>query len=178
MDTGIDGRADAAGLDAGQRAADAELYAPAGPLGGRAGLAFAQCVVETASPLAPGRILAGRGATAADAALPIQSPLTLGLFAGKWCSYAAGPDLAHDQREEDGGALVFDSDPLDEPLEILGAPVVELELESNRPLAMVAARLSDVAPDDKATRVTYGMLNLTHRERRGRILNRWSLASR
>ena len=115
--------------------------------------------------LAPGRILA-EGATAPSAVLPVQSPLTLGLFAGKWCSFAAGPDLAHDQREEDGGALVFETDPLEEPLEILGAPVIELELESDRPLAMVAARLSDVAPDGKATRVTYGMLNLTHRNSR------------
>ncbi len=95
--------------------------------------------------------------------LTIQSPLSVGLFAGKWCSYAAGPDLAHDQREEDGGALVFDSAPLKEPLEILGAPVVELDLQANKPIAMVAVRLSDVAQDDKATRVTYGLLNLTHR---------------
>jgi putative CocE/NonD family hydrolase len=119
----------------------------------------------TRQPLAPGRILT-EGEGARDAALPIQSPLTLGLFAGKWCSYAAGPDLAHDQRQEDGGALVFDTDPLPETLEILGAPEVELEIESNRPLAMIAVRLSDVAPDDKATRVTYGMLNLTHRRSR------------
>ena len=95
--------------------------------------------------------------------LTIQSPLSVGLFAGKWCSYAAGPDLAHDQREEDGGALVFDSPPLKESLEILGAPVVELDLQANKSIAMVAVRLSDVAQDDKATRVTYGLLNLTHR---------------
>ncbi len=96
--------------------------------------------------------------------LTIRSPLTVGLFAGKWCSYAAGPDLAHDQREEDGGALTFDSDPLAAELQILGAPVFELALAADRPVAMVAVRLSDVAPDDKATRVTYGLLNLTHRE--------------
>jgi len=98
--------------------------------------------------------------------LTIRSPLSVGLFAGKWCSYAAPPDLPHDQREEDGGALVFDSGPLAEPLEILGAPEVELALESDQPVAMVAVRLSDVAPDHKATRVTYGLLNLTHRESR------------
>ncbi len=96
--------------------------------------------------------------------MTIQSPLSVGLFAGKWCSYAATPDLPHDQRQEDGGALVFTSAPLQAPLEILGAAVVELELQANRPVAMVAARLSDVAPDDKATRVTYGLLNLTHRD--------------
>jgi len=92
----------------------------------------------------------------------IRSPLTVGLFAGKWCSYAAGPDLAHDQREEDGGALVFESAPLDQQLEIMGESRLELEFSSDRPVAMVAVRLSDVAADDKATRVTYGLLNLTH----------------
>jgi len=95
--------------------------------------------------------------------LTIQSPLSVGLFAGKWCSYAATPDLPHDQREEDGGALVFDTAPLEEPMEILGAPVLDLELSANKPHAMVAVRLSDVAPDDKATRITYGLLNLAHR---------------
>jgi len=98
------------------------------------------------------------------AAMDVQSPLSVGLFAGKWCSYAATPDLPHDQREEDGGALVFTSLPLEEPMEILGAPIVELTVSADRPVAMVAARLSDVLPDDKATRVTYGLLNLTHRD--------------
>jgi putative CocE/NonD family hydrolase len=96
-------------------------------------------------------------------ALSVLSPLSVGLFAGKWCSYAAGPDLPHDQREEDGGALVFESDPLLEPIEILGSPVLDLEFSVDKPTAMVAVRLSDVAPDGKATRVTYGLLNLTHR---------------
>jgi hypothetical protein len=95
--------------------------------------------------------------------LTIQSPLSVGLFAGKWCSFSATPDLPHDQREEDGGALVFDSSTLPEEIEILGSPVVELEFMVNRPMAMVAVRLSDVAPDGRATRVTYGLQNLTHR---------------
>jgi hypothetical protein len=72
--------------------------------------------------------------------------------------------LPHDQREEDGGALVFTSHPLEERLEMLGAASVELEIKADRPVAMVAVRLSDVAADDKATRVTYGLLNLTHRD--------------
>ncbi|MFW6033193.1 MAG: CocE/NonD family hydrolase [Phycisphaeraceae bacterium] len=96
-------------------------------------------------------------------ALPIQSPLSLGQFGGKWCSEAAPPDLPDDQREEDGGALVFDTEPLDERLEILGAPVVELELSSNQPVAMVAVRLSNILPSGRITRISYGLLNLTHR---------------
>ena len=116
--------------------------------------------------LLPQRLVDEDDAESTDQPLPIQSPLTTGLFAGKWCSYAAGPDLAHDQRQEGGGALVFDSDPLAEQLEILGAPEVELTLASSEPLAMIAVRLSDVAPDQKVTRVTYGLLNLTHRTSR------------
>nr|WP_312748504.1 CocE/NonD family hydrolase [Candidatus Nitrospira neomarina] len=119
-------------------------------------------IASQSYPLAVGR-LANADEQISEQALSIQSPLSVGLFAGKWCSYAAGPDLAHDQREEDGGALVFDSAPLKETIEILGAPVVELDLQANKPIALVAVRLSDVAEDGKATRVTYGLLNLTHR---------------
>jgi hypothetical protein len=122
-------------------------------------------ITERRFSLSPGQ-LSSEPINIRETPLTVQSPLTVGLFAGKWCSYSAGPDLAHDQRQEDGGALVFDSNPLDARLEILGAPVVQLELSSTKPIAMVAARLSDISPDDKATRVTYGLLNLTHRESR------------
>lgn len=98
----------------------------------------------------------------------LQSPLSVGLFAGRWCSFSATPDLPHDQREEDGGALVFDSDLLAAPVEILGAPVIQLRLSADRPVAQVAARLSKVAPNGETTRVTYGLLNLTHRDRHAR----------
>lgn len=94
----------------------------------------------------------------------LTSPLSVGLFAGKWCSYAALPDLPHDQREEDGGCLVYDTFALDEDLEILGAPAAELELAADRPVAQVALRLSDILPDGRATRISYGVLNLTHRD--------------
>ncbi|HSP56790.1 MAG TPA: CocE/NonD family hydrolase, partial [Halomonas sp.] len=96
--------------------------------------------------------------------LDIRSPLSVGLYAGKWCSYNAPPDLPHDQRDEDGGSLIFQSARLEAPLEICGGPVVELELAADQPVAMVALRISDIAEDDKATRVSYGLLNLTHRD--------------
>lgn len=96
--------------------------------------------------------------------LSIQSPLSVGLFAGKWYSYSAETDLPWDQREEDGGALIFETHELKEAFEILGAPLVKLRLSTNRPQAMVAARLSIIDPEDYATRVTYGILNLSHRK--------------
>ncbi|MDI5892448.1 CocE/NonD family hydrolase [Halomonas rhizosphaerae] len=99
-----------------------------------------------------------------EACLDIRSPLSVGLYAGKWCSYNAPPDLPHDQRDEDGGSLIFQTSRLEAPLEICGSPMVELELAADQPVAMVALRLSDIGEDDKATRVSYGLLNLTHRE--------------
>ncbi|QEA39649.1 CocE/NonD family hydrolase [Pistricoccus aurantiacus] len=95
--------------------------------------------------------------------LPIRSPLSVGLFAGKWCSYAESTDLPTDQRLEDGGSLCFDTAPLVSDIEILGQPLVELELSADQPQAMVAVRLSDIGPDGTVTLVTYGLLNLSHR---------------
>jgi hypothetical protein len=106
----------------------------------------------------------GSGHGTAGAELGIRSPLSVGLFAGKWCSYAEVTDLPSDQRLEDGGSLVFDTEPLAEDLSILGAPELELELAADQPVAMVAVRLSDIGPDDRATRITFGVLNLTHRD--------------
>lgn len=93
----------------------------------------------------------------------VRSPLSVGLYGGRWCSYTVLPDLPHDQREEDGGALIFDSRPLTREMEIVGVPVAVLELAADQPVAQVAVRLSDVYPDGRATRITYGVLNLTHR---------------
>lgn len=119
-------------------------------------------VRRTEYPLAPHRI-AYPDEEVPEQPLAVQSPLTVGQFAGKWASYSAPPDLPYDQREEDGGSLVFDTDVLTEPCEILGPPTLQLDIEADQPVATVAARLSDVAPDGRATRVSYGLLNLTHR---------------
>lgn len=81
-----------------------------------------------------------------DQQVTVQSPLSCGLFAGKWCSYAAETDLPWDRRAEDGGSLTFDTRPFDDDREILGAPELELVVSSDKPVAMVAVRLSDVPP--------------------------------
>lgn len=94
----------------------------------------------------------------------ISSPLSVGLRAGKWCSYAAPGDQPVDQRGDDAGSLVYETARLESDLEIAGDPGFDLEFESDQPVAMVAVRLSDVAPDGAATRVSYGLLNLTHRD--------------
>ena len=99
--------------------------------------------------------------------LAVSSPQTTGAAGGEWCPYGLGglgPELPTDQRADDAWSLVFDGEPLAETLEILGAPALEAEIESDRPVAILTARLNDVAPDGRVTRVTYGVLNLTHRD--------------
>jgi uncharacterized protein len=109
-----------------------------------------------------GRLVQGK-ADLPDAHLTICSPLDVGMSAGKWCSYAKPGDQPPDQRLDDGGSLVFETEPLGSALEIAGDPAVDLAFTVDRPVAQVAVRLVDVAPDGAATRVTYGVFNLTHR---------------
>ena len=96
--------------------------------------------------------------------LETSSPQTLGIAAGEWYGkgYPTGEPL--DQRVDDAFSLCFDTEPLSERFELLGAPELELHLDCDRPVALVAVRLNDVAPDGSSLRVSYGVLNLTHRE--------------
>jgi len=95
--------------------------------------------------------------------LEIGTDLLCGIDSGVWCADGTHGEGAVDQRAEDGRALSFTSEPLPERIELLGNARVELELESDRPVAQLAARLCDVAPDGSSLLVTRGVLNLTHR---------------
>jgi uncharacterized protein len=130
------------------------------------------------SPRISARFLHLRDGRLTDSAGPgaptsFKSPETTGLTGGEWCPFGTvgrGPDFPGDQREDDGRSLTFDSALLDERLEILGAPVLQLRLSADCPTAFIAARLCDVAPDGASTRVSFGVLNLTHREGHDRVL--------
>ncbi|HTE80447.1 MAG TPA: CocE/NonD family hydrolase, partial [Reyranella sp.] len=98
------------------------------------------------------------------AAREVCSPLSTGSHAGEWCPFGRGKDQADDQREDDALSLLFETPPLAETVEILGAPVVTLEVASDRPVAQLIARLCDVHPDGRSLRVSFGVLNLTHRD--------------
>jgi hypothetical protein len=100
----------------------------------------------------------------AEADVPICSPCWTGLATGEWMGVGAIGDAPADQRLDDGLSRVFDTAPLTERLEILGAPEIELLVASDKPIAQLCARLCDVAPDGSSRRVSYGVLNLTHRD--------------
>jgi len=94
----------------------------------------------------------------------LSSPETLGLRGGEWCGFGADGEAARDQRPDDGGSLNFDSDPFETDTDILGIPRLDIRLKSDRPHAVLVARLCDVAPDGSSLRISYGMLNLVFRE--------------
>jgi len=92
------------------------------------------------------------------------SPLTVGKCSGNWVPFGQAHDQAVDQREDDLRSLVFETLPLDSPIEILGAAVVTLDVTSDRPMANLVVRLCDVHPSGESLRVSYGVLNLAHRD--------------
>ena len=104
----------------------------------------------------------------ADAPAPvariIDSPADTGRDAGEYCAIWQGPDLPGDQRRDDALSTCFDGAPLRTPLAIAGAARVTLRLTSDVPVAQLAVRLNDLRPDGSVCRITYGVLNLTHRD--------------
>ena len=118
-------------------------------------------IVDKSLTLSPAGLM---DAGTEEVTLTHRSPTTVGLDGGEWCPYGYDADLSLDQRSADGQSLSFETEPLAESTEILGAPVAELVVEVDQPLANLAVRLNDVSPPGVSTRVTFGLLNLTHRE--------------
>jgi len=110
--------------------------------------------------LAPGRLAS---TPEPSANLSIRSPLWTGMAAGEWMGTGVAGEMPADQRLDDGLSVVFDSAPLAEAVEVLGNPELTLTLSSDLPQGQLAARLCDVAPDGSSLRVSYAVLNLTHR---------------
>ncbi|WP_292544141.1 CocE/NonD family hydrolase [Mesorhizobium sp.] len=117
-------------------------------------------VKELVLHLAPHRLNEINGK---DEVQTICSRQTAGLSSGAWCDYGTIPTQPIDQRTEGGNALIFETEPLTEALEILGFPELEVTLASDKPTALLSATLSQVFPDGAASRISFGILNLSHR---------------
>jgi putative CocE/NonD family hydrolase len=101
---------------------------------------------------------------ASSVPLSLCSPQTTGLAGAVWCGFGSDGESPLDQRSDDGRSLSFDSAVLEDDLEILGAPSVTLTLRSDKPVAMIAVRLNEIAADGSSKRISFGILNLTHRD--------------
>ncbi|MBZ9823065.1 CocE/NonD family hydrolase [Mesorhizobium sp. CA4] len=99
------------------------------------------------------------------ATLSVCSPATAGRDCGRWGGYGGScPDMPIDQRREDGLALCFDTLPLEDDLTLLGAAELDLLVSVDQSHVNLAARLCDVYPDGTSALMTYGVLNLSHRD--------------
>ncbi|MGI9316050.1 MAG: CocE/NonD family hydrolase [bacterium] len=94
----------------------------------------------------------------------VCSPEDCGIACGEYFALKPDSEIAGDQWLDNAGSLVFETDELEESLSILGRPVLQLQVAVNRPVANLAVRLLDVHPDGACHRVSWGVLNLTHRD--------------
>jgi predicted acyl esterase len=110
-----------------------------------------------------GRLLEDAGAAGVDT-FPHRP--TAGTRAGSLCWGAGHPPngLAGDLRLEQGSGPGYVSEPLTEPLDVLGVPVAVLHVSATQPVAHLVVRLGCVLPDGSIEQVSEGILNLTHRE--------------
>ncbi len=73
-------------------------------------------------------------------------------------------NIPPDQQLMDDHSLVYDSAPLDAPLEILGFPRALLRVSSDATRANWVVRISNVSPDGQVTQVSGAGFNGTHRK--------------
>lgn len=85
-----------------------------------------------------------------------------GYYAGVYCPFGEPGDLPSDQRLENGKAVVFRTEPLEESIECLGQPTFDMAFTVDQEEALVTVRLNNVAPTGESTLLSWGMLNLNH----------------
>lgn len=111
--------------------------------------------------LSPGRRLGGAGGTLDT---PVNTPQHLGMSTGEFFPMGLNAEMPGDQAADDALSVCFDGAPLDAPLQLLGRARLRATVSSDEPLAFLALRLNDVAPDGSSVRIAHGMLNLCHRD--------------
>jgi putative CocE/NonD family hydrolase len=99
-----------------------------------------------------------------DLTTKLTSTQNCGGAAGEYCAIWLGPEMPNDQRLDDALSACFTSKPLESQFDIVGSPTLKLQVSSDQPIAQIAVRLNHVHPDGASTRMTYGVLNLCHRD--------------
>ncbi|HSF95300.1 MAG TPA: CocE/NonD family hydrolase [Thermohalobaculum sp.] len=93
----------------------------------------------------------------------VTSPQNCGTQAGEYFTLKPDGELPGDQNLDDALSAVWQTEPLDEALDILGRPGLRLRVAIDQPQGNLIARLVDVHPDGAANLIARGMLNLCHR---------------
>jgi putative CocE/NonD family hydrolase len=87
----------------------------------------------------------------------------VGLGKVEWVPFAP-TELPLEQAPDDARSLVFDSQILPDRVEILGMSALRVRVSADRAIAHLAIRLCEVTPDGRSWLVSWGLLNLTHRD--------------
>lgn len=97
----------------------------------------------------------------------LKSPLDTGTASGEWFTLKPDAEMTGDQRSDDAGSLTFQTPPLSVAHDFLGRPELTLTVSCDADIANLCARIVDIHPDGSATRVTFGVVNLAHRDGNG-----------
>jgi putative CocE/NonD family hydrolase len=81
----------------------------------------------------------------------------------RWSTQFGPPPAYPDRRDADQRLLVFDTEPMDDDMELVGHAVIDLWLQVSGDDAAVFAYLEDVAPDGRVSYITEGQLRAIHR---------------
>ncbi|WP_292285298.1 CocE/NonD family hydrolase [Marivita sp.] len=104
------------------------------------------------------------GGAATEISVPVASDATCGLGGSEYYAIGRGPELSGDQRVDDLHSAVWTGDTLESAVDIVGQPKLTLRLSADTQQGQIAVRLNHVHPDGQSTRITYGVLNLAHRD--------------
>ncbi|MGI8573787.1 MAG: CocE/NonD family hydrolase [Egibacteraceae bacterium] len=88
----------------------------------------------------------------------------VGAAASLSCAGALPWGQPFDQRQDEAFSLTYDWPAVSAERELLGYPVLEVELAASAPVAFLSAKLSDVFADGTSSMVSRGFLNLTTRD--------------
>lgn len=85
----------------------------------------------------------------------------VGVMSNVWASQACS--LGQEQNLDEAYSLTYTSEPLEEDLEILGFPQVQLYAASTAENTAFVVKLTEVDPEGRSNLLTYGVLNASHR---------------
>ena len=107
------------------------------------------------------------GGKAENLSYLIKTPHICGFAAGSYFPMSSSlPEQSGNQSQDDAYSLCFDGSITKTPIDIVGRPKIRLTVSSNKCRGHLCVRLCDVFPDGSSTRITYGLLNLCHKDSR------------
>jgi putative CocE/NonD family hydrolase len=100
-----------------------------------------------------------------ETTVSVNTPQHHGSFCGAFCpGMRIDEELPGDQSLDDLLCPVFDSAPLPEAIEIVGAPVFEFDFSTGQPVCQLIVRLCELGSDGDSALITWAPLNLNHIE--------------